>query len=112
MDKGEDRFKERANPDPFYDDQPINEIDNDLHGALDKAIKPQVAVPDFKRYTNGGKEKKIRDVVEEEEKKEKKVKEDATKSKTQYGVKNIFKGSSKKKKVAAKKKPKEAFESA
>jgi len=69
MDKGEERFKERLNSDPFYDDQPINELDNDVHVALEMAIKPKIAVPDFNRYTNGGKEKKITDVVQEEEKK-------------------------------------------
>ena len=59
MDKGEERFKEKLPEDPFYDDQPLNELDNDVHGALVKATKPEVSVPDFKRYTNGGKEKRI-----------------------------------------------------
>ena len=66
MDKGEERFKEHVNADPLYDDLPLNELDNDVLAAMDKAIKPKVAVPDFNRYLNGGKDKKIKDVVEEE----------------------------------------------
>ena len=120
MDKGEERFKERLNPDPFYDDQPINELENDVYTAMEKAIKPHVAVPDFKRYTNAGKEKNITAVVEEEEKKEKKKTENIAKAKTSYGVGTVFKGAgmaAKKKKVAAAKKkqqsqPKKGIESA
>ena len=110
MDRGEERFRERLNPDPLYDDLPLNELDNDVQGALEKAIKPAVSVPDFNRYTNGGKQKKITDVVQEEEAKTKKKTEDKAKSKNTYGVKTLF-GHSKKKK-AAKKKPKQALESA
>mmetsp|Transcript_1685 Transcript_1685/g.2334 ORF Transcript_1685/g.2334 Transcript_1685/m.2334 type:complete len:405 (+) Transcript_1685:613-1827(+) len=72
MDRGEERFRERLNPDPLYEDLPLNELDNDVQGALEKAVKPSVSVPDFKRYTNGGKEKRITDVILEEETKEKK----------------------------------------
>ena len=111
MDRGEERFKERLNQDPFYEDQPINELDNDLHGALDKAIEPKVAVPDFNRYTNGGKEKKIADVVYEEEKKEKQKNQNKNQAKNSYDVKRVFPGNAKKKKKAPKK-PKEAIESA
>ena len=106
MDKGEERFKERLNPDPFYDDQPINELDNDVIKAMDTAVKPKVAVPDFKRYTNGGKEKKITDVVKEEEKKDKKKTENLSKAKSNCNVGQVFRNGappSKKKKAAKKK---------
>jgi len=106
MDRGEERFKERRNSDPFYEDQPLNELDNDVHVAIEKATKPHVAVPDFNRFTNGGKEKRIVDVKQEEETKQKKQSSNLTKAKTTYDVKNIFTGNAtaKKKKAAAKKK--------
>lgn len=63
MDRGEERFREKMNQDPFYDEQPLNELDNDIQGALERGTKPAIAVPDFNRYTNGGKEKKIKDVI-------------------------------------------------
>ena len=88
MDKGEERFREKLNPDPLYDEQPINELDNDIMGALEKGTKPHVAVPDFKRYTNGGKEKKLSEVVQEEESKNQKKAENQMKSKTAYSVGN------------------------
>lgn len=70
-------------------------------------------MPDFNRFTNGGKEKKIADVVVEEESKQKKQADNLTKAKTNYAVKKHFKGNAAaKKKKAAKKKPKEALESA
>ena len=113
MDKGEERFKEKLNLDPFYEDQPINELDNDVLKAMDKAVKPHVAVPDFKRYTNGGKEKKITEVVQEEEKKEKKTMDNKNKNKSTYGVGQVFRnGAPAKKKKVAKKKKAEVFESA
>ena len=113
MDRGEERFKERLNPDPFYDDQPINELDNDVYKAMEKGVKPHVAVPDFKRYTNGGKEKKITELVQEEDKKQQKTSENVNRAKTTYGVGTVFRnGAPAKKKKASKKKKVEVFESA
>ena len=110
MSKGEERFKEKLNEDPFYEDQPLNELDNDVHEAL-KAVRPKIPVPDFNRYTAGEKIKDIKAVKEDIEKKEKKVTENAQKSKTTYQVKNNFKGAAKGKKGKVKmntrKKPKE-----
>ena len=107
---GEERFKERLNPDPFYDDQPINELDNDVHEAL-KAVRPKVTVPDFARYTAGDKIKNINTVKQEEEEKETRTNANLAKSKTAYQVKNNFKGNAKGKKgkvkMTTKKKPKE-----
>ena len=85
-----------------------------MHGALEKAVKPHVAVPDFKRYTNAGKEKIIADVVQEEDKKDKKKAENVNRAKTTYGVGTVFRNGAppSKKKKAAKKKKREVFESA
>lgn len=86
-----------------------------MHGALQNAIKPAISVPDFKRYTNGGKEKKIQDVIQEADIKTKKTTADKSRAKDAYAVKKHFKGGSaaaKKKKAAAKNKPKQAIESA
>ena len=41
--------------DPFYDEQPINELDNDVMGAMIKATRPDVGGVNFKRYESGGK---------------------------------------------------------
>ena len=97
MSKGEQRFKEKLNEDPFYEDQPLNELDNDVHEAL-KAVRPKIPAPDFNRYTAGDKIKNIKAVKEEIEEKEKKVTENNLKSKTTYQVKNNFKGAKKGKK--------------
>ena len=44
-----ERFPQKLNQDPLYDDLPLNELDNDILGAL-QATKPKVNVPDFNRY--------------------------------------------------------------
>ena len=59
MDRGEERFREKLNPDPLYEDLPLNELDNDVMAALEKATKPAISVPDFNRYTEGEKSKRI-----------------------------------------------------
>ena len=112
MDRGEERFREKLNPDPLYDDLPLNELDNDIYGALEKGTKPQVSVPDFNRFANGDKSKKIDDLINEYEGKAKKDNENVGRSKNSYSVKNVFPGNAKKKKAAKKKRPKQAFESA
>lgn len=86
MNRGEERFREKLNADPLYDDLPINELDNDIQGALEKATKPAVSVPDFNRYTDGGKAKRIEDVKMAQDMKDKKTNENKSKAKTQYGV--------------------------
>ena len=119
MDRGEERFKERLNPDPFYDDQPLNELECDVHAALERGVKPRVAAPDFNRYTNGGKEKGIADVRHEEDQKQQKRKENVNKAKSAYGVGTVFRNgqapTAKKKKGQGAKKGKKTggvFESA
>ena len=83
MDRGAERFPEKLNADPFYDEQPLNELDNDVHEAL-KAVRPKVNVPSFDRYIAGDKIKDINAVKDEEDKKEQKTTENLVKSKTAY----------------------------
>ena len=45
----EERFPQKLNKDPFYEDQPLTELKIDVDNAL-KATKPNVPVVDFKRY--------------------------------------------------------------
>ncbi len=52
MDKGEERFPDKPNKDPFYDEQPLTELNIDVDKAL-QATKPEVSAPDFKRYIAG-----------------------------------------------------------
>ena len=110
MDRGEERFREKMNADPFYDEQPLNELDNDVHEAL-KAVRPKVNVPSFDRYTAGDKVKDINAVKKDEDEKDQKKTENVAKSKTAYQVKNNFKGNAKGKKgkvkMTTRKKPKE-----
>lgn len=47
--KQEPRFVEKLEKDPFYNDQPLNELNNDIHGAI-AAVKPEP------RHTNFGKQ--------------------------------------------------------
>ena len=44
---------------PFYEDQPLNELQNDINAAL-KANGPANAAPDFKRYDIAGKNKDLK----------------------------------------------------
>ena len=109
MDRGAERFKEKLNADPFYDEQPLNELDNDVDKAL-AAVRPKVNVPSFDRYTNGDKGKDIKAVKEEEAVKDEKKTANLAKSKSAYQVKNNFAGNAKAKKkvkVTTKNKPKE-----
>lgn len=71
MNRGEERFKEKLNPDPFYDELPLNELDNDIDKALN-AVRPKASVPNFDRYTAGDKSKDLNAVKREEDEKEQK----------------------------------------
>ena len=69
MDRGGERFKEKINADPFYDDLPLNELDNDIDKALN-AVRPKASVPNFDRYTAGDKGKDINAVKKDEDDKD------------------------------------------
>lgn len=60
----EQRFKQVTNPDPFYEDQPLNEIDNDVLMALEKGTKPEKRAPAFDRYDAGLKNRDIKEVLD------------------------------------------------
>lgn len=63
MDRGEERFRERLHEDPFYDEQPLNELTNDVTGALIKGTKPEATAVDFNRYEKAEKVKDVKQVV-------------------------------------------------
>lgn len=86
----EDRWKPVRHEDPFYEDQPINELTNDVLAALDKGTKPEKNAPNFKRYDAAGKNQDLKTVMEVEEKKTKAQTENKQKSKEAYQVKNNF----------------------
>lgn len=92
MGKAEERHinKIKIHDDPFYDEQPLNELDNDIMGSLIKATRPEINGPDFKRYTNADKNKNLPQIMEQEEAKEVKKTENKKKSKDNYAVKNHF----------------------
>jgi hypothetical protein len=66
MGKAEERdiYKVKLHADPFYDEQPINELDNDIMGSLVKSTKPEPSAPDFSRYTNNDKNKNLPQIME------------------------------------------------
>ena len=76
--------------DPFYEDQPINELDNDVMGAMIKATRPDVGGVDFKRYENKGKSDTIKTVIEKNEKNQVSKKERVAAAKDRYQIKNHF----------------------
>jgi len=61
MGKAEERdmYKVKLHADPFYEEQPINELDNDIMKSLVNSTRPEISGPDFKRYTNADKNKNM-----------------------------------------------------
>jgi hypothetical protein len=59
MAKAEPRFVEPLPKDPFYDDQPINELNNDILAAFD-AIKPEARKTNFAKQSAGDKNKDLK----------------------------------------------------
>ncbi len=101
MDGGEARFKQRLPEDPFYDDQPLNELNNDINAAL-KAIKPNV--PTVKISKSSARDNRdLREVILEQDKKDEKFKIAKEKNKEKYQVKNNFTPAKKTTKFAKKK---------
>lgn len=68
----EDRWKTKLPEDPFFDDQPLNELTNDVMAALEKGTKPERRAPDFKRFDAADKNKDLKEVMEIADKKTKK----------------------------------------
>lgn len=68
----------------------MNELNNDVLGALEKGTKPERRAPDFKRYDAADKNKDLKEVMEIAENKAKKKEANQAKSKTAYAVKNHF----------------------
>ena len=68
MNGGEPRFKDRLPEDPFYQDQPLNELKNDITAAL-KAIKPNVPQANFGK--GGAKDNRdLKEVMREQDQKD------------------------------------------
>ena len=65
----EERWKTKLNEDPFYEDQPLNELTNDVLEALEKGTKPERKAPDFNRYDAGDKNKDLKEVMNIEDRK-------------------------------------------
>mmetsp|Transcript_22576 Transcript_22576/g.21753 ORF Transcript_22576/g.21753 Transcript_22576/m.21753 type:complete len:98 (+) Transcript_22576:490-783(+) len=69
FDKYSERFQEVLNKDPFYDEQPLTELNIDIDKAM-KSTKPQVSVPNFNRYEKVKENNNLKKVMEENQKKE------------------------------------------
>ena len=98
--------------DPFYDDQPINELDNDILAAFD-AIKPEPRKTNFAKQSAGDKNKDLKQVMREQDAKDRKILAAKEESKQKYTVKNNFTPRpAQKAKVAARKLKAKPFQSA
>lgn len=64
MGKAEPRFVDKLPSDPFYDDQPLNELNNDLLGALN-AVKAEPRKAAWAKQSAGDKNKDLKQVMKE-----------------------------------------------
>ncbi|CDW74037.1 UNKNOWN [Stylonychia lemnae] len=92
MDKDKvERFPDKVSKDPFYNDQPLTELNIDIDKAI-QATKPNIPVVDFKRYEKV-KEKEhqdlkyIREMIEEIKQKDQQTKKE---QKEKFKVDKIF----------------------
>lgn len=91
MARMEERFPIKLHKDPFYEDQPITDLNIDLDKAI-LSTKPNVAVVDFNRYPKT-KEKENLDlkvVMEVEEKKKNDFVDKKKAAKEKFQIKQLF----------------------